>query len=42
MHPLLKNELSLRVYGLDHLEGVDAPVVFFSNHSSHLDATLIL
>ena len=25
MHPLLKNELSLRVYGLDHLKGVDAP-----------------
>jgi 1-acyl-sn-glycerol-3-phosphate acyltransferase len=42
MHPLLKNELSLRVFGLDNLKGVDAPVVFFSNHSSHLDATLIL
>jgi 1-acyl-sn-glycerol-3-phosphate acyltransferase len=42
MHPLLKNELSLRVFGLDNLTGVDAPVVFFSNHSSHLDATLIL
>ena len=42
MHPLLKNELSLRVFGLDNLNGVDAPVVFFSNHSSHLDATLIL
>src|SRR4026208_2541344 len=42
MHPLLKNELSLRVFGLENLKGVDAPVVFFSNHSSHLDATLIL
>ena len=42
MHPLLRNELSLRVHGLDNLEGVDAPVIFFSNHSSHLDATLIL
>ena len=30
------------MYGLDNLEGVDAPVLFFSNHSSHLDATLIL
>jgi 1-acyl-sn-glycerol-3-phosphate acyltransferase len=42
MHPLLRNELSLRVLGLDNLQGVEAPVVFFSNHSSHLDATLIL
>ena len=25
MHPLLKNELSLRVFGLDNLKGVDAP-----------------
>src|SRR6266487_526898 len=42
MHPLVRNELSLRVYGLDHLRAVRGPVVFFSNHSSHLDATLIL
>ena len=42
MHPLVRNELSLRVYGLDHLQDVRGPVVFFSNHSSHLDATLIL
>ena len=42
MHPLLRNELSLRVHGLDNLEGVAGPVLFFSNHSSHLDATLIM
>jgi len=42
MHPLLRNELSLRVHGLDNLEGVEGPVLFFSNHSSHLDATLIM
>src|SRR5439155_1259453 len=42
MHPLVRNELSLRLYGLDHLQAVRGPVVFFSNHSSHLDATLIL
>src|SRR2546426_540317 len=42
MHPLVRNELSLRVFGLDHLLDVRGPVVFFSNHSSHLDATLIL
>jgi 1-acyl-sn-glycerol-3-phosphate acyltransferase len=42
MHPLVKNELSLRVHGLDHLNDVRGPVIFFSNHSSHLDATLIM
>jgi 1-acyl-sn-glycerol-3-phosphate acyltransferase len=42
MHPLVKNELSLRVYGLDRLRDVRGPVIFFSNHSSHLDATLIM
>src|SRR5438874_11135357 len=42
MHPLVRNELSLRVYGLDHLQDLRGPVVFFANHSSHLDATLIL
>jgi 1-acyl-sn-glycerol-3-phosphate acyltransferase len=42
MHPLVRNELTLRVFGRDNLEGVDPPVVFYSNHSSHLDATLIM
>lgn len=42
MHPLLRNELSLRVHGLDRLDGLEGPVLFFSNHSSHLDATLIM
>ena len=42
MHPLLRNELALRVHGLDNLQGVDGPVLFYSNHSSHLDATLIM
>jgi 1-acyl-sn-glycerol-3-phosphate acyltransferase len=42
MHPLVRNELTLRVFGLDNLEGVDPPLIFYSNHSSHLDATLIL
>ena len=42
MHPIVKNELSLRVYGLDRLNDVRGPVIFFSNHSSHLDATLIM
>jgi 1-acyl-sn-glycerol-3-phosphate acyltransferase len=42
MHPLVKNELSLRVYGLDNLSDLRGPALFFSNHSSHLDATLIM
>jgi 1-acyl-sn-glycerol-3-phosphate acyltransferase len=42
MHPLVRNELTLRVFGLDNLEGVDPPLIFYSNHTSHLDATLIM
>jgi 1-acyl-sn-glycerol-3-phosphate acyltransferase len=42
MTAILRSELSLRVYGLDRLDGVPGPLLFFSNHSSHLDATLIL
>jgi 1-acyl-sn-glycerol-3-phosphate acyltransferase len=42
MTPIVKTELSLRVHGLDKLRGVEGPVLFFSNHSSHLDATLIM
>src|SRR4051812_15968898 len=42
MLPIVSTELSLRVYGTDHLEDVPGPVIFYSNHSSHLDATLIM
>jgi 1-acyl-sn-glycerol-3-phosphate acyltransferase len=42
MRTILKSELSLRVYGADDLSAVRGPVIFFSNHSSHLDATLIM
>jgi 1-acyl-sn-glycerol-3-phosphate acyltransferase len=42
MKPILWNELSMRVYGVENLEGVEGPVVFFSNHTSHLDATIIM
>ena len=42
MKPLVWNETAPQVFGLDHLEGMRAPVMFISNHSSHLDATLIL
>jgi 1-acyl-sn-glycerol-3-phosphate acyltransferase len=42
MHTIVSTELSFRVYGTDLLNDVPGPVIFFSNHSSHLDATLIL
>jgi 1-acyl-sn-glycerol-3-phosphate acyltransferase len=42
MHQLVRAELSLRVYGLDQLADATGPLIFFSNHSSHLDATLIM
>jgi 1-acyl-sn-glycerol-3-phosphate acyltransferase len=42
MLPLAKTQVSLRVYGLDELRDVRGPVLFYSNHSSHLDATLIM
>ena len=42
MKPILWNELSMRVYGLENLAGVRGPLVFYSNHTSHLDATIIM
>jgi 1-acyl-sn-glycerol-3-phosphate acyltransferase len=42
MTPIVTTELSLGVYGTERLEDVPGPVIFFSNHSSHLDATLIM
>jgi 1-acyl-sn-glycerol-3-phosphate acyltransferase len=42
MHPIVSTELSFRVYGTDLLDDVAGPVIFFSNHTSHLDATLIM
>ena len=42
MGPIVRNELTLRVFGRDNLAGVEPPLIFFSNHSSHLDATLIM
>ncbi len=42
MRPLVWNETAPSVFGLDNLRPLRAPVMFISNHSSHLDATLIL
>ena len=41
IHTLASAELSLRAYGEDRLEDVPGPVIFFSNHSSHLDFGLV-
>jgi len=40
--PLLRVFVSIRVEGLEHLDGVSGPVVFAANHQSHLDAPTIL
>jgi 1-acyl-sn-glycerol-3-phosphate acyltransferase len=40
--PMLRNEVSLKVHGLDNLSDERGPVIFYSNHTSHLDATIIL
>jgi 1-acyl-sn-glycerol-3-phosphate acyltransferase len=42
LKPLVWNETAPRVEGLDRLDAVRAPVMFVSNHSSHLDAPLVL
>ncbi len=42
LKPLVWNETSPRIFGLEHLEGLEHPVIFVSNHTSHLDASLIL
>jgi 1-acyl-sn-glycerol-3-phosphate acyltransferase len=40
--PLVRNETRVSVEGLDVLESLRPPVMFVSNHSSHLDTPLIL
>jgi 1-acyl-sn-glycerol-3-phosphate acyltransferase len=42
LKPLVWHETRPRVHGLEHLEGLRGPVVFISNHASHLDAPLVL
>lgn len=40
--PMLRNEVRLHVNGLEQLVSLDGPVIFYSNHTSHLDATIIM
>lgn len=42
LSPLLRVETTPSVAGVDVLEQVTGPVIFVANHSSHLDAPLIL
>ena len=39
---IVRRETTLRVEGLDALDGVDGPVIFVANHSSHIDTALLL
>ncbi len=40
--PLTRLFAHARVEGLQHLRGIDGPVIFASNHQSHLDVPVIL
>ena len=40
--PLARPFMTLRVDGLEHLEGLEGPVIFAANHQSHLDTPAIL
>ena len=39
---IIWNETSPEVFGVDNLEGLKGPAMFISNHSSHLDASIIM
>lgn len=42
MRPLVWHETAPVVHGRDALDGLDGPVIFVANHSSHLDTPLVL
>jgi long-chain acyl-CoA synthetase len=39
--PLFRNRLPLTVIGIEHLAGIDPPVIFAANHASDLDAPAV-
>jgi 1-acyl-sn-glycerol-3-phosphate acyltransferase len=42
LEPLFRSQVRTHVEGLDVLDRVEGPVIFVSNHASHLDTPLIL
>ena len=40
--PIVRNQTTLRVEGLDVFDSLEGPVIFVANHSSHLDTALLL
>jgi 1-acyl-sn-glycerol-3-phosphate acyltransferase len=42
LRPLVWSQTRPEVHGLEHLERLRPPVIFVSNHASHLDAPLVL
>lgn len=40
--PIVRNQTTLRVEGLDVFDELEGPVIFVANHSSHLDTALLL
>jgi 1-acyl-sn-glycerol-3-phosphate acyltransferase len=42
LEPLFRSQVRTQVEGLDVLDRVEGPVIFVSNHASHLDTPLIL
>lgn len=42
LFPVLHAEVDARIHGREVLDSIDPPAVFVANHTSHLDATLLL
>lgn len=40
--PIVRTEIGIEVRGLENLRSLGGPVIFVANHTSHLDATVIL